>query len=85
MMRSYPFRRPMLVLAALLAALPAAAQPGGPPSPRERRETLRPVYLALNHLNRAMGQNDFYPFALPPTVLLKLEYVHQLVRMAARL
>jgi hypothetical protein len=45
----------------------------------------RPVYLALNHLNRAMGQNDFYPFALPPTVLLKLEYVHQLVRMAARL
>lgn len=45
----------------------------------------RPVYLALNHLNRSMGQNDFYPFAQPPTVLTKLEYVHHLVRLAPRL
>lgn len=53
MMRSHLFRRPILSLglglAALLAALPTPAQPGGPrpPSPWERREALRPVYLAL--------------------------------------
>jgi hypothetical protein len=45
----------------------------------------RPVYLALNHLNRAMGQNDFYPFAMPPPVIAKLGYVHDLVRMGSRL
>lgn len=34
-------------LALALAASPVVAQPGGQPSPRERREALIPVYLAL--------------------------------------
>ena len=38
-----------------------------------------PLTLALNSLNRSMGQNDLYPFALPPEVQAKLTFVHDLV------
>lgn len=36
--------------------------------------------VALNALNRSMGLQDAYPFAISPTVRSKLAFVHQLVR-----
>lgn len=38
-----------------------------------------PLTLAVNSLNRGMGQPDIYPFVLNPTVVQKLEFVHKLV------
>ncbi|MDE1172591.1 MAG: putative zinc-binding peptidase [Parvibaculaceae bacterium] len=38
-----------------------------------------PVTFAINSLNRAMGQNDLYPFVLSPAVIRKLEYVHGII------
>lgn len=39
-----------------------------------------PVTLAVNSLNRCMGQPDFYPFVLTPVVIGKLGFIHQLIR-----
>jgi len=39
-----------------------------------------PLALAVNSLNRSMGQPDLYPFVLPPAVLDKLRFIHQLVK-----
>ncbi len=41
-----------------------------------------PLTVALNALNRSMGQADLYPFTLPETVHQKLGFVHDLVRAA---
>ncbi|MEI4486042.1 putative zinc-binding peptidase [Frigidibacter sp. MR17.14] len=41
-----------------------------------------PLTVALNAMNRSMGQNDLYPFVLPEPVLAKLGFVHDLVRGA---
>jgi hypothetical protein len=38
-----------------------------------------PVALAVNSLNRSMGQPDLYPFVLAPAVVEKLAFVHRLV------
>lgn len=38
-----------------------------------------PLSWALNQINRSMGHQDLYPFVLPPTVLDKMRYVHQLI------
>ena len=38
-----------------------------------------PLSLALNHLNRAMGQSDLYPFVLSQPAIDKLGFVHDLV------
>jgi hypothetical protein len=43
-----------------------------------------PLSLAVNSLNRSMGQPDLYPFVLSPAVVTKLGYVHELVRSAGR-
>ncbi|MBB5221404.1 hypothetical protein HNP73_001325 [Amaricoccus macauensis] len=43
-----------------------------------------PLSVALNSLNRSMGQPDLYPFALTPPVIEKLRFIHQLVRGAKR-
>jgi hypothetical protein len=42
-----------------------------------------PLTVALNSLNRSMGQPDLYPFALSPPAIDKLRFVHELVRDAA--
>ena len=42
-----------------------------------------PLTLLLNSLNRSLGQQDAYPFALSGGALNKLRYVHDLVRNAA--
>ncbi|UDL94700.1 putative zinc-binding peptidase [Lichenihabitans sp. PAMC28606] len=38
-----------------------------------------PLTFAVNSLNRSMGQADFYPFVLSPTVVDKLGFIHDLV------
>lgn len=38
--------------------------------------TWLPLSFALNAVNRSMGQDDLYPFLLPPPVLRKLRFVH---------
>ena len=42
------------------------------------------VTLALNGLNRSMGQPDAYPFAVPPRARDKLAFVHDLVHEQPR-
>jgi hypothetical protein len=39
-----------------------------------------PLTYALNAVNRSMGRDDLYPFVLPPAVIDKLAFVHELVR-----
>jgi hypothetical protein len=41
-----------------------------------------PLTIALNSVNRCMGQNDLYPFILTSTITRKLEFIHQLMRPA---
>ncbi|MCQ8780611.1 zinc-binding metallopeptidase family protein [Mangrovibrevibacter kandeliae] len=38
-----------------------------------------PLAMALNSFNRAMGQQDLYPFVLGPKVIEKLGFIHDLV------
>lgn len=38
-----------------------------------------PLTYAMNSLNRSMGQPDLYPFVLPPPVMQKLHFVHDLI------
>jgi hypothetical protein len=42
-----------------------------------------PLTYALNQVNRSMGKDDLYPFTLAPTVIEKLEYVHDRVQSVA--
>jgi hypothetical protein len=42
-----------------------------------------PLSLAINAIQRSMGQPDSYPFVLSPPVTAKLDYVHRLVQEAA--
>ncbi len=39
-----------------------------------------PLTFAVNSLNRGMGQPDLYPFIIPPPVVKKLRFVHQLLQ-----
>jgi hypothetical protein len=39
-----------------------------------------PLTFAVNSLNRAMGNQDLYPFVLSPAVIEKLNFVHEVVR-----
>jgi hypothetical protein len=38
-----------------------------------------PLTFAINSLNRAMGNQDLYPFVLPPPAIAKLTFVHEVV------
>lgn len=38
-----------------------------------------PLTLAVNALNRSMGQPDLYPFVITPSITEKLRFVHDLV------
>ena len=38
-----------------------------------------PLTVAINEINRSLGQRDFYPFVLTSEILAKLEFVHALV------
>ncbi len=39
-----------------------------------------PLTLAVNSLNRSMGQPDLYPFVLPPPAREKLRFIHRLIK-----
>ncbi len=41
-----------------------------------------PLSVALNMINRSMGQDDLYPFVIPSPVLDKLDFVATLARPA---
>ncbi|MFO1210882.1 MAG: putative zinc-binding peptidase [Amaricoccus sp.] len=41
-----------------------------------------PLTVAVNSLNRSMGQPDLYPFALTPATIDKLRFIHDLVHGA---
>jgi hypothetical protein len=43
-----------------------------------------PLTLLLNSLNRSLGQDDAYPFALTPGALQKLRFVHDLIHSPQR-
>jgi hypothetical protein len=45
-------------------------------------ESWMPLTIALNSLNRSMGQADLYPFVLSSPALEKLAFVHRLVHPA---
>jgi len=47
-------------------------------------DTWLPLTYAVNSLNRSMGQPDLYPFVLPPAVIRKLSFIHDLVRCGSR-
>lgn len=38
-----------------------------------------PLTVAINEINRSLGQRDFYPFVLSAEILSKLEFVHALI------
>ncbi len=46
-------------------------------------EAWLPLTIAVNSLNRSMGQPDLYPFALSPVTIEKLRFIHHLVRGTA--
>jgi hypothetical protein len=48
----------------------------------ELMEAWLPLTLAVNCLNRSMGQPDLYPFVLSPTAIDKLGFVHGLISAA---
>jgi hypothetical protein len=37
-----------------------------------------PITFAVNSLNRSMGHADFYPFVMAPTVVKKMNFIHNL-------
>ena len=41
-----------------------------------------PFAFALNAINRSMGQPDLYPFRLTPGVVVKLDFIERMCRMA---
>ncbi|MBI2772060.1 MAG: putative zinc-binding peptidase [Burkholderiales bacterium] len=42
-----------------------------------------PLTLLLNSLNRSLGQEDAYPFALAPAALAKLNFVHDVIQASS--
>lgn len=45
--------------------------------------TWTPISVAINSLNRSLGQADPYPFVLSPTVIGKFDFVHRLIHERA--
>ena len=45
-------------------------------------KTWLPLMFAVNSLNRSMGHADFYPFVIPPEVVGKLQFIHEVCRNA---
>ena len=42
------------------------------------------ISLFFNRVNTAMGKDPLYPFTIPPPVVAKLDFVHRVVRGAAK-
>lgn len=43
-----------------------------------------PLTCALNSINRGMGLSDLYPFVIPPMVVEKLRFIHQVVNSSGQ-
>ncbi|SDM25050.1 hypothetical protein SAMN05421823_111222 [Catalinimonas alkaloidigena] len=43
-----------------------------------------PLTFAMNSLNRSMGHHDLYPFVIPPKVVEKLAFVHDVCKEVKR-
>ena len=43
-----------------------------------------PLTVAMNSINRSMGQADLYPFVIPEPVVRKLKYIHTVCAAATR-
>lgn len=43
-------------------------------------EAWLPLTFAVNSLNRSMGHADFYPFVIPPAVVQKLQFIHDVCK-----
>ncbi|GAB3249022.1 putative zinc-binding peptidase [Larkinella harenae] len=43
-----------------------------------------PLAFAMNNLNRSMGHSDLYPFIIPPGVMEKLSFIHQVCYQTRR-
>jgi len=56
--------------------------PYNAPSAERLVEAWTPLTVALNAINRSMGQHDLYPFVLNEPVLRKLEFVRALIHDA---
>jgi len=52
------------------------------PSAERLVEAWAPLTVALNGVNRSIGQHDLYPFVLNDSVLTKLEFIRLLIRDA---
>jgi hypothetical protein len=52
------------------------------PSAERLIDAWTPLTIALNGVNRSMGQPDLYPFVLNIDVMKKLEFIHTLVHSA---
>lgn len=53
-----------------------------PYSARSARQIVNawvPLSVALNSMQRSMGEADLYPFVLTPAVMVKLEFLHKLL------
>ncbi len=44
-----------------------------------------PLTFAVNSINRSMGQQDLYPFVLPPAVIWKLTFIHDQIHAVGAL
>jgi hypothetical protein len=73
-------------------ALPGGAEPGevtnpfdtGAPEFHSLVEQWVPLTLLVNSLNRSLGHDDAYPFALSPVAVEKLRFVHEVIRVSSR-
>lgn len=70
-----PRTDPPVAGAAALAARPVEGHTGFD----ELVASWLPITFALNAVSRSLGQADAYPFVLPPPVLAKLQFVHDVV------
>ena len=55
--------------------------PYGAPDAGHLVESWIPLSVALNAIQRSMGQPDSYPFVLPPAVVEKLSFINRLIRL----
>ena len=56
--------------------------PYSAPSAERLIDAWTPLTIALNGVNRSMGQPDLYPFVLNVDVMRKLEFIHDVIRDA---
>jgi hypothetical protein len=56
--------------------------PFNAPSAERLVDAWTPLTVALNAINRSMGQHDLYPFVLNESVLGKLEFMRELIAQA---